>query len=197
MILKKQHIGFGARWMLILASAFCLQSFGQSDTTFRHITLTKKGKVVVVPAGETIRLNCNFGLHTGELRGCDSGMIALYSPKLGWLYVPIQDAQYLKIKKDNFRTISGGILRIYSFVGIVGGTFFGIAGLPCTLGEADFCMGSPGAFVLVPLGLYGNRAGKRLSGRKFWLDKWQVEEELFRLVRLYSAFSKESRPAWF
>ena len=166
-----------ARWLTILVLAFFLQSFGQSDTTFRHITLTKKGKEVMIPAGETIRLNCNSGMHTGELRGCDSGVITLYSPKLGWLYVPIKEAQYLKIKKDHFSTIAGGIIRIYSFAGIVGGTLFGIAGLPCTLGDADFCMGSPGAFVLMPLGLYGNRAGKRISGEKFWLDKWEIVEE--------------------
>jgi hypothetical protein len=176
-IVQKQHKCFGARWIVILVCVFCLQSFGQSDSSFRQISITKKGKVIVVPAGETIRLNCNSGLHTGELKGYDSGVITLYSPKLGWQYVPIQEAQYLKIKKNNFNTIAGGIIRIYSVVGIVGGTIFGVAGLPCTLGDADFCLGSPGAFVLVPLGLYGNRVGKRISGRKFWLDKWQVEEE--------------------
>lgn len=173
--LKRKH--FGARWLAILVVTLCLHCLGQTDTTFKQITLAKNGKEVNIFAGETIRLNCNSGLHTGELRGYDSGVVTLYSEKLGWLYVPIQDAQYLKIKKNHFSTLAGGILRIYSFAGIVGGTLFGIAGLPCTLGDADFCMGSPGAFVLVPLGLYGNRVGKRISGRKFWLDKWQIDWE--------------------
>ncbi len=167
------------RWScaLVFLCTTYLHSFSQSDDSFRGLTLTKRGKEVIIPLGETIRLNCNSGLHTGELKGYDSGIVALFSPKFGWQYVDIDQAQYLKIKKNSINTIAGGIIRIYSFVGIVGGTFFGVAGLPCTLGDADFCIGSPGVFVLVPLGLYGNRVGKRISGRKFWLDKWEIVEE--------------------
>jgi hypothetical protein len=144
------------------------------DSCTYTLTHVKKQKSITLSFEQEIRISDYLTRYRATVHKIGSDSITILTQRFDTIQIAYQDVEYIKIHKTVAQTLIGGVIRIYSIVAIPVGVLGGTVGTLCFVGDGDYCPSHPGVFIFVPLGILGNRLGKKISGKRYKSFKWQV-----------------------
>ena len=159
-------------FILFLSS---LSSFAQQDSTeVKQISFTKKDKLESINFSSEVRVSNFKAVYIGYIKEMNSDGILLSSERDGEVKLEYYDIEYIQVRRHPIRFISGSILKTAGIITLIGGTASGLGGTISAASRSDISVGTPVAFVLIPIGLLIHKTGSLVCGKKYRLDKWEV-----------------------